>query len=273
MNSENSALTALSELRNLEANRVADQEADRRARDEAERRAREDAERRAREEAERIARAQAEEYARLQAEHEAREREERIRLQEAETRARAEQEGRLREEQMRLDAQMKLAEKKAKPKWPLVVVPLLVAGVGFAGYMAWDNRRDADEKAEQARVQKEEHDAQLALITEKLNSLEAEQDRLETDKAALDAKLAAAVTEQEKQKIRDEKAELERKIAENEAKQADAEAAGGEGVKRDKPKKKPSGSKPASSASDTPPVTGRKDKIERGDPNDPLSGL
>ena len=49
MNSENSALTALSELKNLEANRVASEEAERQAAVMAEQRAREEAERRARE--------------------------------------------------------------------------------------------------------------------------------------------------------------------------------------------------------------------------------
>ena len=76
----------------------------------------------------------AEEAARFEAERQAREaleREERLRVQEAEARARAEQEARLKEEPMRLDAQVKLSEEKAKPKWPLVVVPVLVLGLGL----------------------------------------------------------------------------------------------------------------------------------------------
>lgn len=272
-NSENSALTALSELRNLEADRVATEDSERRAREEADRRARADAERRARDEAERIARLQAEENARQMAEREAREREERIRVSEAEVRARAESEGRLREEQLRLDAQMKLAEKKARPKWPLMVVPVLVAGVGFAGYLAWDNQRKADVEAQRSADQKAEHEAALAAITEKLNALENEQKKLETDKAELDKKLGQATTDAERAKLLAEKQELERKLDAN-AEQQDVTADQG-GVKREKKKKSGSSSSSSSSKEEKPdaPPPGRKDKIDLGESDDPLSGL
>lgn len=271
MNSENSALTALSELRNLEANRVASEESDRVSKEQAERHARDEAERRAREDAERIARAQAEEFARQQAEQEAREREERIRIHEADVRARAEQEARLREEQMRLDAQMKIAEKKAKPKWPLLVVPVLVVGLGVAGYMVYQSTQAAERE-------RAAHEAQIAGLTAKMDALAAEQDKLESSKADLDKRLSAAQTDAERAKLIAEKQELELQIAKNAEAQAVAEqTAADEGVKA-KPevvKKKPAGSstpkKPAADAPD--PVSGRRDKLDVNKGDDPLSGL
>lgn len=275
MNSENSALTALSELRNLEANRVASEESDRTSKENAERYARDEAERRAREEADRIARAQAEEYARQVAEHEAREREERIRIHEADVRARAEQEGRLREEQMRLDAQMKLAEKKAKPKWPLLVVPVLVAGLGFAGYMAYRSSQEAEQRALEAKVQQEAHDAQIAALTEQMNKLGEEQSKLESAKADLDQRLSAASNDAERAKLLAEKQQLELQLAKNAEAQAVAEtAAASEGVKSDKPAKKKTTATPAKKSDDvTPPTPGRREKLDVNKGDDPLSGL
>lgn len=276
MNSENSALTALSELRNLEANRVASEESDRLSKEQAERQAREEADRRAREEAERIARAQAEEYARQQAEQEAREREERIRIHEADVRARAEQEARLREEQMRLDAQMKLAEKKAKPKWPLLVVPLLVAGVGVAGFMAYRSSQEADQRAAEAAQQKAEHEAQIAALTEKMDALAQEQDKLESSKAELDKRLNEAQTDAERAKLLAEKQELELQIAKNAEAQAAAEkTAADEGVKKTPTKKKSpgSGAKKPDDAGTPAPTSGRREKLDVNKGDDPLSGL
>jgi colicin import membrane protein len=273
-NSENSALVALSELKNLEANRVAQEEAERLAAIEAERQAREAAERAAREQAERIAREQAEQYAREQAEREAREREERIRVQEADARARAEQEARLREEQMRIDAQMRMAEKKAKPKWPLVVVPILVVVLGFGGFLSWQSAKHADEQAqrdaeERARLiaEKEKQDAVLAEITAEIKRLKEEQAALEESKSDLDKRLAAAQTDAERARILAEKQDLEDKLEENKAKQTRSN------TKRKVGSSSSSSSKDAAAAEPEPLIKGRKDKINLGGGDDPLSGL
>ena len=53
--------------------------------------------------------------------------------QEAELRAKAENEARLQEEQMRLDAQVQMAEKKARPVWLYAVVGVLPGLVGHFG--------------------------------------------------------------------------------------------------------------------------------------------
>jgi hypothetical protein len=277
MNSENSALTALSELKNLEADRIAREEHERMAAAEAERRAREEADRRAREEAERRAAAEAARLAAEHAEREAREREERVRIGEAEARARAEQEGRLREEQMRIDAQMQLAERKARPKWPLVVVPILVATLGFGGWYAWDRNKRAEEEharleAENAAKEEEnrKQEEMLATITADLKALKEEQDRLENAKNDLDKRLSEAATEAERSKLLAEKQALESQLAANEEKQVAGNKKrrkyGGGGAKK-------SGSDDGSSEPTEPKPSGRKNKINLGDGNDPLSGL
>jgi len=222
-NTENSALIALSELKNLEANRVAEIESAKKAREDADRRAREDAERRAREEAERLAKAEAERLARLAAEQEARDREERLRLQEADLRARAEQEARLKEEQMRLDAQVKLAEKKAKPVWLFAVLGVLVIGLGIGGWQFYDY---TERQAETARIEKEaqakkdaEQKAAMAALMGELKGLKDEQTRLEKEKQDLDSRLSNVTDAAEKQRLLAEKAALDAQIAENATKQ------------------------------------------------------
>lgn len=229
-NTENSALIALSELKNLEANRVAEIESQKKAREDAERRAREDAERRAREEAERVAKAEAERLARLAAEQEARDREERLRLQEADLRARAEQEARLKEEQMRLDAQVKLAEKKAKPVWLYAVLGVLVIGLGIAG---WQFYEYTERQAEQDRLDKEaaavakaaqdkrdaEQKAAMAALMAELKGLKDEQTRLESERKSLADKLNTVTDSAERQRLLDEQADLDKKIADNKKKQ------------------------------------------------------
>jgi colicin import membrane protein len=225
-NTENSALIALSALKDLEANRVADIEADKRAKEEATRRAREEAERKAREEAERLAKEEAERLARLAAEQEARDREERLRLQEAELRARAEQQARLQEEQMRLDAQVKLAEKKAKPVWLYVTIGVLVVGLGIGGYFANERFKRQDEEAkvaaaaqaEATRIAGEQKKAIDQLMGE-LKGLKDEQDRLEKEKKALDDRINTVTDAAEKARLEAEKRALEGKLDENKKKQ------------------------------------------------------
>jgi hypothetical protein len=246
-NTENSALIALSELKNLEANRVADVESAKKAREEAERRAREEAERRAREEAERIAKEEAERQARIAAEKEARDREERLRLQEAELRARAEQQARLAEEQMRLDAQVKLAEKKAKPVWLYAIIGVLVVGLGIGGYFAYDYTVKQDAKAaadaEAARIAKEAQDKKdaenkkaLDALMAELKSLKDEQNRLEGERKSLADKLNTVTDAAERQKLLDAQKELDNKIADNKRKQVKKSSSGEGEAKPEKSK-------------------------------------
>ncbi len=218
-NTENSALIALSELKNLEANRVAELESKQRAKEESERKAREEAERKAREEAERKARDEAERLAKIAAEKEAADREERLRLQEADLRARAEQEARLKEEQMRLDAQVKLAEKKAKPVWLYAILGFLVVGLGvgvwqFLSYKDAQEEQDRIEKAAQDKRDKENKAVMEAMMAE-LKGLRDEQARLEKEKQDLDARINSVTDAAERQRLVAEKAAIDAQLAEN----------------------------------------------------------
>lgn len=260
---ENSALIALAELRNLEAERVAGEEAKRRAKEEAERRAREEAERKAREEAERIAKEEAARLAAEQAAREAREREERLRLQEAELRTRAEQEARLREEQMRLDAQIKMTEKKARPLWltvtPIVLGVLLIGGViyGKSVYDEQNERAEADRIAAQRRD--EEQRKLMETLTAQLNELKGQQEKLEKERAELEGKLDTITDEAERAKIQAEIDKRNAALAENESKQKKASKA------------KTGGSSGSSGSSGS--TTPKKPAIEVKKTDDPLDGL
>lgn len=222
-NTENSALIALSELKNLEATRVAELESEKRAKEESERRTREEAERRAREIAEREAREEAERIARETAEREAREREERLRLQEADLRARAEQEGRLKEEQMRLDAQVKLAEKKARPMWLYAVLGVLIIGVSIGGYLIFDYIQTRDEAERLAEIERKKQDdaraAEMATLMKELKGLQEEQNKIREQKDEIEAQLRGVQDDAERQKLLAKQAALDAQLAANEDKQ------------------------------------------------------
>ncbi len=255
---ENSALIALAELKNLEAERVASVEAAAAAKAEAERKAREEIERKAREEAERIAAEEAARVAKLKAEKEAHEREERLRMQEAELRTRAEQEARLREEQMRLDAQILMTEKKARPLW-LKITPIFLGialiGVGYYGWTTIQER-DAVAAAERAKAEKraeEDRKAREAIMAE-LNELKAEQTRMENEKKKLDQQIADMQDGAEKDRLLAKQEALERELNDNAAKLRKRKKRGGGSKSPGETKKK----KPA---------------IEVTQTDDPLDGL
>lgn len=225
-NTENSALIALSELKDLEAMRVAEVESEKRAKEESERRTREEAERRAREIADRKAREEAERIARETAEQEARDREERLRLQEADLRARAEQEARLKEEQMRLDAQVKLAEKKARPLWLYGVLGMLAIGLGVGGYMIYER----DEAAELAAIEQKKKDierqkqddaraAEMATLMKELKGLQEEQNKIKQQKDDIENQLRGVQDETERQKLLAKQAALDAQLTANADKQ------------------------------------------------------
>ena len=258
---DSSALIALSTLRELEADRVRRDHQVRAAAIEAERLAREREEQRQREAyeraaAEEAARAHAEELARLE-----RERQDRLRLAEAEARARVEHEARLREEQIRLDAQVRMSERRARPRWPLAVVPALLIGLLGTGAFAWQGKeREAAERAEAERIAAEQAQA-LAAINAKLDALEAEQTRLQAERAALETQLAAAAgDEATKADLRAQLDAVDDRIASND------EARG----KPSRPRR-PRTSKPDGGASK--PVKPSRPRLEVSDSNDPLAGI
>lgn len=250
--SENSALTALAELKNLERNRQQQKDADdaKRSAEAAARRAENE---RALAEAER--RRLDDETAKLRtlaAEVERREREERIQIAEAASRAQAEKETRLREEQMRLDAQVKLAERKQKPVWLFAVAGLAV--VGLLGGSVFFYQQHEQNKARHAQLEAEKTVAQEAAkrLEAEILALETEQAQMTARQAELDAELARAGTDAERARIEAEKGRL--------AAQQDA-LSQKVATKRSRPK-------PA--AKDEPLTKTRTNKIELGTGDNPL---
>ncbi len=192
---DNSVLFSLSELRQIEEERVQQEVAGEQARVAAEIKAKEDVERRAREDVERRAR---EEEDRRTAEVRRREQEERdatLRLQESERRARIEAETKLRSEQMRLEVEAKARAKKLPiPQIVAGVVVLLgiVIGVSYKFYSDAQAEK-ATIAAENARIAKEnqEKQAQIDASMKKLSDLQAQLARASS--AEEKAKLLAAI--------------------------------------------------------------------------------
>ncbi len=263
MSRENSALIALNELKNLEAQRVQKVEDDHRSKQDAERSRVEEAERKRREEAERVHREQEERMRREQEEREQREREERIRVAETEARARAEQEARLREEQMRLDAQVKMAERKKTPYWLYATAGVLAIGLAVGGYFLWQKKQEGDaaaaqkvlddKKAEVAAAQKiiddKKYADDLAAKQKEIDDLEAEKAKLEKQQADIAKELETA-TGARRDELLAEAATVTKKLGAN---------------------KKKSGS---SAAESKPGATKeRKDSIKLGGGDNPLGDL
>ncbi|MCA9650050.1 MAG: hypothetical protein KC501_09085 [Myxococcales bacterium] len=271
MTSETSALFALSELQALEADRVRAEQQAREAAAAAERLAREQAAQRERELAEQRA---AEEAARLRAQREAeleRERQEQLRLREAEAIARAEHEARLRREQLHLEAQIRLAERKAKPKWPLAVVPVLLLGLVGAGAMLWHGEREAEREAALHAAEAQARADDFAAMSEKLDRLTAEQAQLQQDRALLLQQIAAAKNDEAAATALKEKLDaLDAKIASNDDAQRKAGGDGkGRGTKPRATRKPPRETKTETS----PKPKGRTDGRVKVDTTDPLAGL
>ncbi len=276
MTSENSALLALSELQTLEADRVQLQQQAHRAAEQSAREAAQQAERLAHEQAEQRAQAQA---AQAQAAHQAqlaREREERIRVQEIEMQAQAEHQGRLLREQARLDAQVRMGERRARPRWPLAVVPVLVLGVLGVGVMTWQSRGQAErEAAEKDRAEQfaAEQANMLAAVTAKLGQLEADQERMSIERAALASAIDKAKDDEAARAALETKlAALDAQIAENAAarEQASAKPTRGRGGSRGSSH----GSSRGSAAKPKPTTTPRtRPRLEVEDSNDPLAGI
>ncbi|MFH2010889.1 MAG: hypothetical protein ABI333_30090 [bacterium] len=194
---ENSVLTSLGALRQIEEDRLDGEEQQRKHKEEAARRAREDAERLARERqaaeqraAEEAVRA-AEEAARREA------REAQLRLAEAEQTARIEAEARLEAERMRLDLETG-ADAARRPRWVLPsivgVAVLLTAGLGYLFGVHLPDRQKRQQAASQKRIEEMQARAEAerkALLL-----------RLDKQATALQSAIASATTNDELKRLK-----------------------------------------------------------------------
>ena len=279
--SNTSALMAIADLQRLEAERhseIAAREAAAEA--EARRLARlaED------ERLEATRKAEARARAKREAE-EARLRDEQARLEATAKAAAAEHDTRFAEEEARIDAEIRRAQRRAAPKWPLLAVPmLLLAGIGLSGF-GWMSHQQAErtaEHGEQARMMYaeagERHEEAIAGIHDMVGELEDERDRLE----AKVTELSAVADRAEAERLAEEAAEAEA-TANKAAKAKPKVKSKSKSKAKSKPKSKPK-AKPKAKAQPKPepepkpeeiqpPPTGRKDRIDLGDSRDPLAGL
>ncbi len=196
---ENSVLFSLKELRRIEDDRVKKEQEDAQARAEAERQAKEAAVRAAREDEERRKRDEEDRVRRIEEEKEHKTREEQFRLQEAERRARVEGEIRLQEERMRLEVHARSGKSPVKAIAGVTVA--LVAIAGGLGYKMYAKHQAEllvaqqrnDELERQNKVAQAEYERQMANI-----------------KKQMESKLAAAKSDDERNRIRDEAAQAAR---------------------------------------------------------------
>lgn len=263
-NREPSALIALSMLRELEADRVRHDHQVRAAAAEAERLARERQEQQARALAERIAAEEAARQAAKQAARLEQEHRDRLRIMEAEARARVEHDARLQQEQLRLAAQVRMSEQRAKPRWPLAVVPALVLGLLGTGAIVWQERQETEHERVQAELLAAERAQVMQAVTAKLDALEAEQTRLQGQREALEAELAAAKDDAAKAALQGKLAAVDEKIASND------QARG----KPSRPKR-PRVSKPDGALADAKPPKPPRTRplLDVSDTKEPLAGI
>jgi colicin import membrane protein len=224
---ESSIVQSLSELRDIERQRLADELAARQLAEAARREAREAEERRAREEA--AARAKAEREAQLAAEHarlEA-EREARRRIDAAAAAELARQQVAL--EHTRLEREVELRREqvaRTRPTWMLAVTGLSLAAAGLLLWVALSSRAIAEEASDRARLALLDRDAARAEAGAAQQGLERVQQELErntrtirlaleemgraTKQAERDA--VAAKLQQEQQRLRELEAQRQREL-------------------------------------------------------------
>lgn len=286
---ESSALIALSELQQLEAERVAQLAAEDAAARAATQQQQHAAEARAAEQVRIAAESAAQRAAAELAVHQQRLRDEQTRLQIAEVQARAELDARLQTEEMRIEAQIRQAERSARPKWPLVAVPILALVLAGTGWYALQAQRHAEFETGAAALARQSHDEEssaqaeaIAAIEAKLNHLEAERSGLLADLSQLDARLSTAQGETERAQLEARKTAVTKELD-----AVDARAKTGASRRRRGGSKTPrsgrvgkSGRTPRSTAepenqdaSSGAPDKTEKRRITLGDSRDPLSGI
>ena len=192
----NSVLFSLRELRRIEDDRVKKEQDEARARADADRAAKEAAERAARDAEERRRLDEEERARRAQADQEARQREDAMRLQEAERRARVEGEVRINEERMRLDAQHRAKHSPVKAVVGVAAVLVLIGG--GLGYKMYSQHQEelAKVQAEKERIAKDAAKAKAEL-----------ESRIAGIEKDMNDKLAKAGTDAERERIRAEAAQ------------------------------------------------------------------
>ncbi|MCA9662655.1 MAG: hypothetical protein KC486_30220, partial [Myxococcales bacterium] len=161
----------------------------------------------------------------------------------------------------RLDAQIKITERAARPLWLIATPIALGVSLMIGGFFAWSSMAEHEQRVQAAQKQAELVDAEqsqrLAEAYAQLDALKSEQGRLERERAELDAELSEVQDQAERQRLLAEKSALDSKLKTNRAKQ------GGRASRRVEKDRSPTdgAAKP------------KKPAIEVLDTKDPLEGL
>lgn len=205
---ENSLLTSLNELRNVEEERLKEEEDVVRQKAEAEARAREEALRRAREEEEAKVRAAEDKVRKEREDKERKRREEQLRLEEAERRAHIEAQAKLDEARIQAEAQIRVSKRVPVRIIATIVTIAIVVSGGTIYYMYTKHVEEQRLAEAEARRKIEEAEKEQQRIRDEAEAQKrAAQKRLED----LQGKLNSATSEAEKVKLRQQIADEERR--------------------------------------------------------------
>ncbi len=169
----------------------------------------------------------------------------------------------------RFDAQLRTSERRASPRWPLAVVPVLVLGIAGVAALAWQdqqiNERNAEERA-RTEAFAEQQAQTLAALDTKLEAFDAQHERMQQRRAQLDAKVLAAKGDAATEAaLRKELDALDADIASNERARDEARTRVKPRSERPKPKPK------VDAEPETKPRT--RPALELSSSRDPLAGL
>lgn len=219
---ENSVLFSLRELRQIEESRVQEEAHAQRSAEEARVQAIENEERARRDAEEARIRAIHDEEQRQRDAAEARIREERIRVQEAETQARIRAQAELEQQRLHNEMQLKMQEvAKTRPTWLLAIAGILtvsIIGLGVFFYKRHQEATAAEEANRQLAIEQEQSRKEIAQLTEDFSRLQNELTSLENELAAANNALNNAQTEADRKAARD-------RLAAAEARKVEAKAA------------------------------------------------
>ncbi len=218
---ENSVLFSLRELRQIEESRVQEEVNAQRSAEEARVRAIQDDERTRRDAEEARVRAIHDEEQRQRDTIEARAREERIRVQEAETQARIRAQAELEQQRMHNEMQIKMQEvAKTRPTWLLAIAGILtvsVIGLGIFFYKRHQEATAAEARNKELALQQEESRREIVALTEDFAKLQTELSTLENELTAANNALNNAQTEADRKAARDRLAAAESRKVEAKA--------------------------------------------------------
>jgi colicin import membrane protein len=226
---DSSIISSLSELREIEQQRIADERAKVEAERAAEVEAREAAARAVVEAEEARKRAEREEIIRIEKAHVEAERAMRLRVQAEEAAERARHEAALEQDRLRQEIELRRAEiAKKRPRWMVVVTGVAVVAAIALVFVVVDRvnaAREAEQKAQAANAEYERAKAEVTKAKHDLEQIEGQLAEIDKQVTAAQNALLAATTEAERKHAKEEWDEAHRLELAAKQRQKEAHAA------------------------------------------------